>query len=111
MREELEGIPASAGVARGTARVILSPFEAGAFERGDILVCRFTDPSWTPIMSLAGGIVADIGGALSHGAIIARELGIPAIVNTRRGTRRIPDGAQIEIDGTTGRIAIFEGVE
>lgn len=103
----LGGMPAAAGVARGTARVVLSPFEAGRFRKGDILVCRFTDPSWTPIISLAGGIVADIGGALSHGAIIARELGVPAIVNTRVGTRRIPDGALIEIDGGSGEIRLL----
>lgn len=102
----LSGMPAAAGVVRATARVVLSPFEIKEFQKGDILVCRFTDPSWTPIISLAGGIVADIGGALSHGAIIAREMGVPAVVNTRFGTKRIPDGATVEINGSTGEIVI-----
>src|SRR5690606_38923266 len=102
----LAGMPASAGVARGVARVVRNPFEAPHFRRGDILVCHYTDPSWSAVISLAGGIVADIGGALSHGAIVAREMGVPAVVNTRDGTRRIPDGALIEIDGGTGRITL-----
>jgi phosphohistidine swiveling domain-containing protein len=105
--EPLAGMPAAAGIVRATARVVMSPFEARGFQKGDILVCRFTDPSWTPIISLAGGIVADIGGSLSHGAIIARELGVPAVVNTRVGTRRIRDGSVIEINGGTGEITVI----
>ncbi|MBN9571795.1 MAG: hypothetical protein J0H30_12315, partial [Alphaproteobacteria bacterium] len=72
------------------------------------LVCRITDPNWAPLMALAGGVVTDIGGALSHGAIIAREMGIPAVLNTGDGTLRIPDGAEIAIDGATGAIRILD---
>ncbi|MBN9534105.1 MAG: hypothetical protein J0H10_12185 [Alphaproteobacteria bacterium] len=104
----LQGMPGSAGCARGRARVVHDPFHAGNFARGDILVCRITDPNWAPLMALAGGVVTDIGGALSHGAIIAREMGIPAVLNTGDGTLRIPDGAEIAIDGATGAIRILD---
>ena len=104
----LQGMGGSAGIARGRARVVLDPFHVKDFTRGDILVCRITDPNWTPLMALAGGVVTDIGGSLSHGAIIARELGVPAVLNTKDGTLRIKDGAQIEIDGSTGAIRMVE---
>lgn len=104
----LQGMAGSAGIVRGRARVVFDPFHVKDFTRGDILVCRITDPNWTPLMALAGGVVTDIGGSLSHGAIIARELGIPAVLNTKDGTLRIKDGACIEIDGSTGAIRVMD---
>ncbi len=105
--ENISGIGVSPGTIIGRARVVLDPADCGDFERGDILVCRNTDPSWAPLFTLAGGIVTDMGGMLSHGAIIARELGVPCVVNTRTGTRSLSDRQRIHIDGTTGKIEVL----
>lgn len=104
----LRGIGVSRGRVEGIARVIADPNRVERFEPGDILVCHITDPGWAALFSIAGGMVVDIGGMLSHSAIIARELGIPAVVNTRDGTRWIKDGARIAIDGATGEIRLAE---
>jgi phosphohistidine swiveling domain-containing protein len=103
----LRGTGASAGTAEGIARVILDPRNMGVFNSGDILVCRVTDPSWTPLFALCSGIVADVGGILSHGAVIARELNIPCVVNSGVGTSRISDGSKIRIDGSSGEIVMI----
>lgn len=100
----LRGIGASSGVAEGTARVIRSLEEAGRMQPGDILVAPFTDPGWTPLFPLARAVVTDIGGLLSHGAIVAREQGVPAVVNTRYATRLIADGDRIRVDGNQGLV-------
>lgn len=100
----LRGIGASSGVAEGTARVIRSLEEAGRMQSGDILVAPFTDPGWTPLFPLARAVVTDIGGLLSHGAIVAREQGVPAVVNTRYATRLIADGDRIRVDGNQGLV-------
>ncbi len=105
--ENINGVGVSPGTIVGRARVVLDPADCGDFERGDILVCRNTDPSWAPLFTLAGGIVTDMGGMLSHGAIIARELGVPCVVNTRTGTRSLSDRQRIHIDGTTGKIEVL----
>lgn len=103
----LVGIPASAGVARGIARVVTDPIEVGGkLTREDILVVPFTDPGWTPLFPGIGGIVAETGGQLSHSAIIAREYGVPAVVSVRRATSLIPDGCRIVVDGHEGRVYI-----
>jgi len=102
----LSGVPASRGVVEGTARVILQPSEATEIEPGSILVTRATDPGWTPVFSVIGGLVLEIGGQLSHGAIVAREYGLPAVVNVPGATQRIADGQQIRVDGTGGRVTI-----
>jgi pyruvate,water dikinase len=73
---------------------------------GDILICRTTAPPWTSLFSIAGGVVSDAGGLLSHTAICAREYGIPAVVATQVATTAIPEGATITVDGTTGRVTI-----
>jgi pyruvate,water dikinase len=104
--EVLIGLAASAGRATGRARVVLSPAEAGALERGDILVTRSTDPGWTPVFSHIGGVVLEVGGLLSHGAIVAREYGLPAVVNLPGVTGRIPDGATLTVDGSAGRVLV-----
>lgn len=103
------GIGASPGKVRGRARLITN---AGADERpiasDEILVARTTDPSWVSTFLSARGLVIDVGGALSHAAIIARELGVPCVIGTGNGTRAIPDGATIEIDGNTGVVRLVE---
>lgn len=102
----LVGLAASRGTVTGIARVVQSPQDASRLQPGDILVTRATDPGWTPVFSLIGGVVVEIGGMLSHGAIVAREYGIPAVVNVPQATRRIIDGQTITVDGTTGRVKI-----
>ncbi|MDF1488434.1 PEP/pyruvate-binding domain-containing protein [Tessaracoccus caeni] len=101
----LKGLPASAGRAAGTARVIRSPDEFHRLQPGDILVCPYTDPTWTPLFALAAGVVADSGGPLSHAAIVAREYGIPAVLGAGRATS-LPDGARIVVDGSAGTIVL-----
>jgi pyruvate,water dikinase len=101
----MAGIPAAGGTARGVARVISTIAEAGRLRPGEILVTRATDPAWTPIFPLVGGLVLEVGGQLSHGAIVAREYGIPAVVNVAGATDRIADGQMIVVDGTAGRVS------
>jgi pyruvate,water dikinase len=105
----LVGIAASRGTVTGTARVVLTPQEASRLQPGDILVTRATDPGWTPVFSVIGGAVIEIGGMLSHGAIVAREYGLPAVINVSHATRRIVDGQTITVDGTNGRVVIHPG--
>jgi pyruvate,water dikinase len=102
----INGMAASAGVARGTARVILDLSDAERLNTGDILVCPSTAPPWTPLFAVAGAVVADSGGVLSHTAICAREYAIPAVVSTIVATRQIPDGATVTVDGTKGIVRI-----
>ncbi|MBK7820390.1 MAG: pyruvate, water dikinase [Tessaracoccus sp.] len=101
----LQGLPASAGRAVGTVRVIRSPEEFHLLQPGDILVCPYTDPTWTPLFALAGGVVADSGGPLSHAAIVAREYGIPAVLGAGRATA-LPDGARVVVDGSAGTVTL-----
>lgn len=100
----LTGIPGSTGSVTGTARIVHGPDDFARVRAGDILVCPFTDPAWTPLLRLAGGVVTETGGALSHAAIVAREHGIPAVLGLTGALRRIPDGATVTIDGTTGAV-------
>ena len=100
----LQGLPASAGRVRGTARLVRSLDEASRLSEGDILVAQGTDPGWTPIFPLVSGLVIEIGGQLSHGAIIAREYGVPAAINVPGAMHFIQDGQTIEVDGTSGRV-------
>ncbi len=99
----LVGSPASAGVATGPARVILDPVGAH-LEPGDILVAPSTDPGWTPLFLTAGGLVMEMGGSNSHGAVVAREYGIPAVVGVPDATRKIADGQRISVDGAAGLV-------
>lgn len=103
----LQGVPGCAGIVRGTARVVLDPTDPLALEPGDILVAPLTDPAWTPLFMAAGGVVVDVGGQISHSIIVSRELGLPCVVSVTNGTRLIPDGAQIEVNGDTGQITIL----
>lgn len=102
----LKGTAASSGTIRGRARIVQTLQEAMSLKSGDILVTSATDPGWTPVFPLVSGIVLEIGGQLSHGAIIAREYGIPAVVNAPRAMHLIQDGQIIEIDGSKGVIRL-----
>ena len=103
---EVRGIAASAGMHEGTARIVTDPAIAD-IEDGDVVVCEATDPSWTLLFVTAGALVIDIGGPISHGAIIAREMGIPCVINTRTGTRAIKDGDLVRVDGGNGTVEIL----
>ncbi len=100
------GVGISAGVATGPARVLLDPGDVHPKDRGYILVCPSTDPGWTPLFLHAAGLVMERGGMLSHGAVVAREYGIPAIANIPNATRNIADGQQLHIDGNRGTVSI-----
>jgi phosphohistidine swiveling domain-containing protein len=100
----LQGLPASAGRVRGVARLVWSLGEASKLSMGDILVTQGTDPGWTPVFPLVSGLVLEVGGQLSHGAIVAREYGIPAVINVPGALHFIRDGQTIEVDGASGRV-------
>lgn len=100
----LSGVPGSHGTATGPARVVRGPADFPTVRPGDILVCPFTDPAWTPLFAIAAGIVTEQGGILSHAAIVAREKHLPAVLAVPRATTRIPSGSTITINGTTGAI-------
>ena len=103
----LSGVAGSPGIARGLARVVLEPADPGALAPGDVLVAPNTDPSWTPLFMAAAGVVVNVGGQISHAIIVSRELGLPCVVSVTDATVRIPDGAMIEVDGTTGTVRIL----
>jgi len=100
----LAGRGASRGVATGRVRIIRVPADFGTLRSGEILVCPYTNPSWTPLFQRASAVVVDTGGIGSHAAIVAREYGIPAVMGTRNGTEALTDGQLITVDGTTGRV-------
>ena len=103
----LTGIPGCPGVARGRARVILDPSDPTALEPGDILVAPMTDPAWTPLFVPAAAVVVNVGAQITHAVIVSRELGIPCVVSVTNATNLIPDGAMIEVDGTTGTVTLL----
>ncbi|MDR6174491.1 phosphohistidine swiveling domain-containing protein [Nocardioides zeae] len=103
----ITGVSGCTGVARGRARVLLTPDDPSALEPGEILVAPITDPSWTPLFMAAGAVVVDVGAPFSHAAIVSRELGIPCVVSATSATSRIPDGAEIEVDGATGTVTVL----
>ena len=102
----LRGQGVSAGVVEGPARVLENA--TGTVEPGDILVCPFTDPGWTPLLVVVAGVVLDVGGSMSHGAIIARELGIPCVLGTGDGTATIRTGDRLRVDGNNGVVEILD---
>ncbi len=102
----LIGLPVSAGVVEGRARVIHDIGEAD-LDEGDILVTGFTDPSWTPLFVAVAGLVTEVGGLMTHGAVIAREYGLPAVVGVEDATRLIRDGQRIRVHGTNGYVEIL----
>jgi len=102
----LAGLAVSSGVTEGRARVV-HRLEDADLEAGDILVTRFTDPSWTPLFVSIEGLVTEVGGLMAHGAVIARELGVPAVVGVERATERIRDGQRIRVNGTDGWVELL----
>jgi pyruvate,water dikinase len=102
----LVGLPVSAGIVEGRARVVLDMADA-QLEPGDVLVTSYTDPSWTPLFVAIKGLVTEVGGLMTHGAVIAREYGLPAVVGVQDATRLIRDGQRICIHGTDGYVEIL----
>jgi len=98
----LRGAPASAGVARGPARLVRNLEEFAKFKRGDVLVCQSSNVSWIPLFTSAAAVVTEVGGALSHAAVVAREFGIPAVVGTSVALSTLVDGEPLEVDGSAG---------
>jgi pyruvate,water dikinase len=103
----LRGIAASPGIVEGPARLVLRADDEVVVRPGEVLVAPFTDPGWTPYFLSAAGVVMDFGGMLSHGSVIAREYGLPAVVNVGQATRQIRTGQRVRVDGDTGTVTIF----
>jgi pyruvate,water dikinase len=104
----LQGGPGAPGVITGRARIVLDPMEAPDMELTDIMVAPTTDPAWAPLFLSVGGIVVNVGAVGSHAAIVSRELGVPCAVSVVQATARIPEGALISIDGSTGTVTVLE---
>ncbi len=103
----VRGTGASAGIVRGPARIVLGPDDFGRVRPGDIIVAPSSNPSWVPLFTIAGGLVTNTGGVLSHAAVVAREFDLPAVVGTGDATTRIVDGQMVELDGTTGYVRLL----
>jgi pyruvate, water dikinase len=106
-QDEMHGVAASAGVVEGVARVLHDVNEIGEIREGEILVCPVTAPSWAPVFGKIKAAVSDIGGAMSHAAIVAREYGMPAVVGTGDATKRIRTGDRIRVDGDQGTVRVL----
>ncbi len=107
---DMQGVAGSPGVVSGPARVIRGPDEFGTLQRGEILVAPLTNPTWTPLFAVASAVITEVGGILSHGAIVAREYGIPAVMSVPGATVSLSDGQMITVDGNRG-VVVVEGVE
>jgi pyruvate,water dikinase len=106
-RDVLEGLPASSGQVQGKARVLTSTREIGGLEPGEILIVPAADVGWSPLFLAAGGLATDLGGPLSHACVVAREYGIPAVVNLREATRTVKTGDRVLLDGDAGRLQVL----
>jgi len=104
----VRGTGASPGLCTGTARVVGGPAEFGRLRRGDVLVTATTTEAFNVVLPLIGAIVTDTGGLLSHAAIVSREYGIPGVVGCRDATRRIGDGARVQVNGSTGEVQLLD---
>ena len=104
----LVGLGCSAGVVEGVVRVILSLDEVDQLREGDVLVTRFTDPGWTPALGLVAAVITEVGGLLSHAAVIGREYGIPAVLNLPGATKKLRTGQRVRVDGSTGRVEVLD---
>jgi rifampicin phosphotransferase len=100
------GDPVSPGMVEGTVRVVFNP-HGTQLEPGEILVCPGTDPAWTPLFLAAGGLIMEVGGMMTHGSVVAREYGIPAVVGVNQATQRLQTGDRVRLDGSNGRIEII----
>ena len=105
----LTGVPGSPGIAEGRACVVLHPSDPFALEPGDVLIAPITDPAWTPLFVPAAAVVVNVGAQVSHAVIVSRELGIPCVVSVQDATTRIPHGALVRVDGTTGTVTLLDG--
>lgn len=103
----LRGVAGSPGIAIGRARVVVDPGDPRGLEPGDVLIAPSTDPSWTPLFMSASAVAVEVGGQISHAVIVSRELGLPCVVSVTDCTRRIPEGALVEVNGTTGTITLL----
>ncbi|HEX8517989.1 MAG TPA: DUF6463 family protein, partial [Pseudonocardia sp.] len=106
----LRGVAAGAGVVTAPARVLAGPAEFGAMRPGEVLVASITTPAWTSLFAMAAAVVTDVGGPLSHSSIVAREYGIPAVLGTGVGTRRIRTGQRLRVDGDAGTVTLLDEV-
>jgi rifampicin phosphotransferase len=102
----LTGSPVSPGVVEGIVHVVFNPHES-QLQPGEILVCPGTDPAWTPLFLAAGGLVMEVGGLMTHGSVVAREYGIPAVVGVHQATTRLQTGQKISVDGSSGTITLL----
>jgi phosphoenolpyruvate synthase/pyruvate phosphate dikinase len=102
----LKGVPASPGRVTALAYVVHGPEDFASMKAGAVLVAPLTTPAWTPLFALASAVVTDVGGPLSHGSIVAREYGIPAVLGTGSATRMIQSGQMVTVDGTAGRVTL-----
>ena len=103
----LRGIAASSGVVEGRARVLTSPMQMNDLEPGEVLVVHTTDVGWTPLFLLAVGVVTELGGPLSHAAVVAREFGVPSVVNVDRATLALKTGDMLRVDGDRGTVELL----
>jgi pyruvate,water dikinase len=106
---DVSGYGASPGVVEGLARVVRTVDEIGDVKAGEVLVCSVTAPSWGPVFPKIAAAVSDIGGMMSHAAIVAREYGLPAVVGTGNATSAIKTGDRLRVDGNTGIVTILDG--
>jgi pyruvate,water dikinase len=108
---EFDGVPGAPGIVEGTARVVHDPDGIDEIKPDEILVCRTTDPSWASAFHLVSAVVIDIGGPASHGAIVARELGLPCVIDTKDGTRLLRTGDRVRVDAGAGTVSLLSGAE
>jgi pyruvate,water dikinase len=106
---QLHGVAGSPGLVTGVARVIRGPEEFSRLQKNDILVAPLTNPAWTPLFAVAGAVITEVGGILSHGAIVAREYGIPAVLSVAGVTSQVSDGQTITVDGNRGIVGLEMG--
>ncbi len=104
----IRGVAASSGRTTAPARLLRGPEDFGQMQPGEVLVAAITTPAWTPLFAMAAAIVTDVGGPLSHGSIVAREYGIPAVLGTGVATQRIRSGQVITVDGTAGTVTFSQ---
>ena len=104
--DKISGVSGSVGKAAGKVRIVRSPAEFDRLKQGEVLVCPYTDPEWTPLFTLAAAVVVDTGGSLSHAAIVAREYKIPCVLATGNATGRLKDGDSVMVDGTNGKVSV-----